>query len=150
MKSNKKIEALLQAEADNHVALEKAVERNKERARSRTEQLLTDPTERDPYLWDDYDVNIELTLADYAAIPVLDRDIFWSIGLSDLISIVNLQVWSELYGATALERYEHAGEQIEKHAMALSKAELQLAAKQGISKDKYADADKRLSQSSDT
>jgi lysine/ornithine N-monooxygenase len=88
-------EQLLKKEAQEQARLDAAVESWEQSALERIDQLLNEPDDRDPEIFEMLGVDPEVTFDDYAAIPVEDRDPTWTTGLAALFAAVKLQVFAE-------------------------------------------------------
>jgi len=130
------IEKLLNLEADKQISADDIVEANSEAVARRAAELLEDPSQRNPYLWDLYEVADQtVTLADYQAVEVTDRDMPWLTEVGAMIAAANMQAIMDTH--SIVELLDHAqehGEMIDAISKDLSPEELRQAAKQGVGK----------------
>ena len=86
---------LLRREAQEQARLDNVVESWEQSALERIDQLLHEPDEREPEIFELLGVDPDVTFDDYAAIPVEDRDPQWTTGLAAMLAAVRLQVFAE-------------------------------------------------------
>jgi hypothetical protein len=134
------IEALLDAEADKQAEIDELTEDRAEDFRNRYMELLWNVDARDQALWAEFIEDTTITLEDYEAVDVPDRDPSWGVGLAALFAAARQQAWLEVYGVDLIEIAEREGRKIEKTVNRMTREQLKQAATQGVGKKRFEDA----------
>lgn len=137
------VETLLDAEADKQAEIDELTEDRAEEFRNRYMELLWNVDARDQVLWSRFIEDTEVTLADYEAVDVQDRDPSWGTGLAALWAAARQQAWLEVYGVDLIEIAEREGRKIESTVNRMTKEQLHQAATQGVGKKRFQDARSR-------
>lgn len=123
------IEALLNAEAYKHIAMDKLVDKHREAMIARVKELVADETQRNPAIWQDA-VDISADALNLTQLP--ERGISWLSEYSLMVAHAWRQAWVEIIAADLLNQAQDFGEYIEEIAKRMSPEELKTAAKQGV------------------
>lgn len=134
------VEKLLDAEADKQALIDEITEDREESFRNRYQELLWNVDERDTELWAIFVEDATITLADFEAVDVINRDHEWIAGMSAMLAATKQQAWLEVFGVDLLEIAENEGRKIDRQVNKLSKDQLKIAAVKGVGKKRFADA----------
>jgi hypothetical protein len=129
-----KTDKLLNLEADKHAAIDNEVEDKGEEIGDLVYELVREVEERDVEFWISNGANPELTLNDYFAIPLLERDNEWSDSFAGMWTAAFYQAFYEIFGIEYLESVERRNERIATYSDEMSAAELVEAGKKGFGK----------------
>jgi hypothetical protein len=135
-----KIEQLLEAEADKQALIDELTEDRSEAFRARYMELLWNVAERDQALWAGFIEDTAVTLADFEAVDVPDRDPSWSIGIAAMFAAARQQAWLEIYAEDLIAIAENEGRKIERNVNGMTREQLKKAATQGVGKKRFEDA----------
>jgi hypothetical protein len=131
---------LLEILADQAAELDELVDDKLPDIRARISEILFNVDERNPGIWEDYDADIDLLPADFAAVPRADKDKDWRDRLTKIVLASQMQAFVELAARDVLAIAERHGEDANPTAESMSVSELRAAAKSGISKEAVASA----------
>lgn len=129
-----KIEKFLDKEAQKQADIDELHEEKVTLAVQRIDELLLDPRERDPEIFELLGAPIDETFDQYFDVPELERDLLWAASLSALATAARMQSWLELYGVEALAQFQQAGRDLDNLRKQMSHQELKKAALKGIGK----------------
>ena len=139
-----RIEALLDAEAENQAEIDAYAEERESPYRDLFASLLVEVDFRDPEVFALFDVPVEIVLADYTDVPVPDRGAEWHVSLGAMWAAAKWQAWVELFGTDFLAFAKANGQKIRALASRMPRGDLKAAAVQGVGKDRMqAKADAR-------
>lgn len=130
------VEKFLDLEARKQVTADDIVEHNKEGISARAMDLLQIPEQRNSSIWGLYGVADQaVTVADYQAVSVIDRDMPWVTELGAMIAAAYTQaMFDTRVIIDLLDHADHYGELIDAMSKKLSPEELRQAARQGVGK----------------
>ena len=131
---SKKTEELLDAEASAQADIDEHYEELQERAADRVDEILRDPGQRDPEIFELIGGSAEDPFESYFDVPLLERDLLWQGALSAMVVAARMQTWVELFGLNALALYQANGRKIDDIRKTMSQAEIREAALAGIGK----------------
>lgn len=134
------VESLLDAEADKQALIDELTEDRKEAFRARYMELLWNVQERDQALWSMFIEDTGVTLADFEAVDVPDRDPSWGTGMAALFAAARQQAWLEVYSLDLIAIAENEGRKIEQSVNRMTREQLKQAATQGVGKRRFTDA----------
>lgn len=129
-----KIENFLDREASAAADIDEMDERLSEQAAVRIDEILIDPEQRDPEIFELLGAPVDDSFPDYFDVPDLERDVIWAASLSALTVAARMQAWIELYARQTLEQAERNGRELDSLRKQMSGSELKTAALKGIGK----------------
>ena len=130
-----KAEQLIAILADQAAELDELVADHLAQYGARVRELIKDPGERDLDVWDIYEADGDLTIAEFSDVPRQYRDSEWSERLAAMILASRMQALSEILLRRLLGVADSQGEKSAPLASNLTEQEAAAAARLGISED---------------